>query len=176
MHVSKLNRIYCADLFLLAPLIRSPSRPPGLSVGSTAPTQLLPLSVKMAGSPVLAVTGPEVGASALRSPVTPAKRYPASGSTISAPIPTVYKYIRNKAGVVGTITNPAGITSTITDNDVATIGSSRARYLDVHGYGSDEIAHIVDAFHRATDVHEFTALAEECGMAFTELEWFWSLS
>ena len=176
MHTSKLNHIYCADLFLSVPLVRSPSRPPGLSVGPTAPTQNLPLSVKMAGSPVLAATGPGVGASILQSPVTPAKRYPASGSTTPAPIPTVYKYIRNKAGIVGTITNPAGITSTITNDDVATIGSSRAQYLNVHGYGSDEIAHIVDAFRRATDVHGFTALAGECGMALAELEWFWSLS
>ena len=88
----------------------------------------------------------------------------------------VYKYIRNKAGIIGTITNPAGITSNITRDVVAAIGSTRVEYLDAHGFGSDEIASIVDAVHEATSVHEFTALAAGCGMAYTELAWFWNLS
>jgi len=88
----------------------------------------------------------------------------------------VYKYIRNKAGVVGTITNLAGVTSNITEDVITTIGSSRAEYLNVHGFGSNEIAHIVDAFRRATGVHEFTILAAGCGMAIMELEWFWAIS
>jgi hypothetical protein len=88
----------------------------------------------------------------------------------------VYKHIRKQAGVVGSITNPAGITSNITEDDVATLGEFRAKYLDAHGFEPAEIACIVDAFGTATDIHEFTALAVRSGMALMELEWFWDLS
>ena len=104
------------------------------------------------------------------------QRRPASGTITSAPAPTVYKYIRNKAGIVGSITNPAGVTSNITDDVITTIGSPRAKYLDAHGFDSDVVACIADAFDKATNVREFTALAAGYGMAYTELEWFWTLS
>lgn len=108
--------------------------------------------------------------------ISPKQRHPVRGPATLAPAPVVYKYIRNKAGVVGTITNPAGIISNVTEDIVTAVGLSCAGYLDAHGFGSDEISCIVGAFHRATNVQEFTALAAGYGMAYTELEWFWSLS
>ena len=113
-----------------------------------------------------------------RSPssVPTVEHNPASGSIHGPlPLPTVYKYIRNRAGIVGAVTNPAGVTSNITEDIVASLGEPRAGYLDSHGFGPDEIAYIVDAFRRATSVRDFTALAAGCGMAFMELEWFWGL-
>ena len=96
-----------------------------------------------------------------------------ASDSLSGPLPTVYKYIRNHAGVIGTITNPAGITSNITAYTIATVGEFRAEYLDAHGFGPGEIERIVGAFDTASSIHEFTALAAGNGMAFTELEWFW---
>jgi hypothetical protein len=94
----------------------------------------------------------------------------------SAPTPSVYKYMRSAIGVVGTITDPSGITSNITNHIIDTVGSSRAAYLDAHGFGCAEIEHISDAYDAATDVQGFVSLAIGHGMAVTELEWFWDLS
>ena len=108
--------------------------------------------------------------------VSIAKRNTASGSTSgSTSLPTVYKYIRNQTGVVGTITNPAGITSNTTAYTIATVGEFRAEYLDTHGFGPGEIERIVKAFDTASSIHKFTALAAGNGMALMELEWFWRL-
>ena len=87
----------------------------------------------------------------------------------------IYKYIRNVAGTVGTITDRSGILSHITDEDFNILGDIRARYLDSHGYGSAELAKIVSAFEGATNMDEFISCTEGCGMSIVELEWFWSI-
>lgn len=86
----------------------------------------------------------------------------------------VYKYIRNAAGTVGTIHDPAGVLSHITEHQTAYLGDTRARYLDSHGYGAMEIEKIVSAFGSSC-VEEFVSSAEGCGMSVVELEWFWSV-
>lgn len=86
----------------------------------------------------------------------------------------VYKYIRNIAGTVGTITDRSGVLSLITTEDCRILGDVRARYLDSHGYGAMEIVKIVSAFDAPT-IEEFVARAEGCGMSIVELEWFWCL-
>ena len=84
----------------------------------------------------------------------------------------VYKYIRNIAGTVGTITDRSGVLSHLTTEDYRVLGDARARYLDSHGYGVAEIVKVVSAFDAPT-VKEFIARAEGCGMSIVELEWFW---
>jgi len=121
-------------------------------------------------------TGPSTRSTALKDPMIRSQYHPAGSTIPSTPIPTVYKYIRNRSGVVGAITNPAGVTSSVTEDDIAIIGSSRAEYLNAHGFGPDVIACIVDAFQSVTEVHEFISLTAGCGMAVMELEWFWALS
>lgn len=86
----------------------------------------------------------------------------------------VYKYIRNIAGTVGTITDRSGVLSHITTEDCRVLGDIRARYLDSHGYGIVEIMRVVSAFDAPT-VEEFVSRAEGCGMSIVELEWFWGL-
>lgn len=87
----------------------------------------------------------------------------------------IYKYIRNIAGTVGTITDGAGVLSHITTEDYMVLGDVRATYLDSHGYGAVEVIKIVSAFD-ATSVEEFVSRAEGCGMSIAELEWFWALA
>ena len=85
----------------------------------------------------------------------------------------VYKYIRNIAGTVGTITNQSGVLSNVTDEDFEILGDIHTRYLDSHGYGSAELVKIVSAFEAATSVEDFISHTEGCGMSIVELEWFW---
>lgn len=134
------------------------------------------VSVKAEESHIPTTTRPNIRSPTPRDPTTTMRHHQTSGASTSALTPTVYKYIRNKAGVIGSITNPAGVVSSITDDVTAVIGSSHAEYLDAHGFGFDEVEHIVDAFYTAINIHEFTSLAAGCGMAVVELEWFWALS
>ena len=101
------------------------------------------------------------------------------------PIPTtslvrkptsIYKYIRGAAGVVGTITDPSGIDSTIHGDVENLIGAMRAQYLDAHGYGREAVEVITDAYQSARTVEDFITLASGCGMAVVELQWFWEFS
>jgi len=190
----KLHPIHYAGLSLLASILRSPLRPLGLSASlnhiqnqgelchgpNVQPCVSLPItitaSVKMEELHVPATAGQNTRFPTPMTQTPPIQRYPASGPISLAQTHVVYKYIRNKAGIVGTITNPAGVTSNITEEVINAIGSSRAEYLDAHGFGSDETASITRAFCKATSIREFTALAAGYGMAYTELEWFWSLS
>ena len=88
----------------------------------------------------------------------------------------VYKFIRGAAGVVGSITNPAGVTPTdLSDIEIA-VGEMRAKYLDAHGYGMDAIQTIADAYRSAREVEDFVSQASGCGMSVAELEWFWECS
>ena len=88
----------------------------------------------------------------------------------------VYKYIRGAAGVVGSITNPTGVTPIdLSDIEIA-VGKMRAKYLDAHGYGMDTILAIADAYRSAKDVEDFVSQASGCGMSVVELEWFWEFS
>ena len=90
--------------------------------------------------------------------------------------PIIYKYIRGAAGVVGSITNPAGVTPIdLSDIEIA-VGEMRAKYLDAHGYGMDAIQTIADAYQAAKDVEDFVSQASGCGMLVVELEWFWEVS
>ncbi|KAF9778471.1 hypothetical protein BJ322DRAFT_1114295 [Thelephora terrestris] len=91
-----------------------------------------------------------------------------------APARPIYKFIRNIAGTVGTITDRSGVLLHITAEDHSVLGHARAMYLDAHGYGVVEISKIVSAFDAPT-IDEFIARAEGCGMAIVELEWFWAL-
>ena len=86
----------------------------------------------------------------------------------------VYKYIRNIAGTVGSITDRCGVLSNITEEDHLVLGTLRASYLDSHGYGSREAMQIVSAFDALT-IEEFISRTEGCGMSIVELEWFWCL-
>lgn len=86
----------------------------------------------------------------------------------------VYKYIRNIAGTVRTITDRAGVIPNVTGEDYLVLGDVRATYLNLHGYGTAEIAKIISAFD-ATSVEEFVSRAEGCGMSIVKLEWFWGL-
>ena len=52
----------------------------------------------------------------------------------------------------------------------------RAKYLDAHGYGTDAIQTIADAYQTAKDMEDFVSQASGCGMSVTELEWFWECS
>lgn len=56
------------------------------------------------------------------------------------------------------------------------IGEMRAQYLDVHGYGTEAVRTIVEAYQSATTVEEFVSDAYGCGMSVVELEWFWKFS
>ncbi|KAF9786213.1 hypothetical protein BJ322DRAFT_1108069 [Thelephora terrestris] len=90
--------------------------------------------------------------------------------------PIVYKYIRGAAGVVGSITDPTGVTSInykVTENAV---GGMCAKYLDAHGYGKDAIRTIADTYQSAIDMEDFVSCASGCGMLVMELEWFWEFS
>jgi len=90
--------------------------------------------------------------------------------------PIIYKYIRSAAGVVGSITNPTGVTPIdLSDIEIA-VGEMRAKYLDAHGYGTDAIQTIADAYQTAKDVEDFVSQASGCGMSVVELEWFWEVS
>lgn len=180
----------------LGPLFRGVPRPPGLLASPVTPTRAkgslsqrqeawvrtnyLFLSVRpKVEEPYTSTSLTGTGLNTQSSTLAPTIRRntaSCSGLVTSPQAPTVYKYIRNKAGVVGTITNPAGISSNITEDVIATLGESRAGYLDAHGFGPEEIMCIVDAFSRATSIDKFTALAAGSGMALTELEWFWGLS
>ena len=88
----------------------------------------------------------------------------------------MYKYIRGTAGVVGSITDPSGIDSTICRDTESLVGTTRAKYLDVHGYGREAVEMITGAYQSAGTVEDFVALANGCGMAVVELRWFWELS
>ena len=101
--------------------------------------------------------------------------YPVPTTSVRKPT-SVYKYIRGTAGVVGSITDPSGIDSTICEDIKNIIGVMRTQYLDVHGYGREAVEAIADAYQSASTVEDFVALANGCGMAVVELEWFWELS
>ena len=88
----------------------------------------------------------------------------------------MYKYIRGAAGVVGSITDPTGVTPTDLSEIEIAVGEMRANYLDAHGYGMDAIQTIADAYQSAKDVEDFVSRASGCGMSVVELEWFWEVS
>ena len=88
----------------------------------------------------------------------------------------MYKYIRGVAGVVGNITDPSGMDSTICNDTENVVGRMRAEYLNVHGYGKETVEIIIDAYQSASTVEQFVDLVGGCGMAVVELEWFWELS
>ena len=90
--------------------------------------------------------------------------------------PTVYKYIRGAAGVVGSITNPAGVTLIDLSNVENTVGGMRAKYFDAHSYGMDAMQTITDAYQSANDMEDFISRASGCGMSVAELEWSWEFS
>ena len=87
----------------------------------------------------------------------------------------IYKYIRNIAGTVGTITDRSGVLSHVSAEDYRVLGYLRASYLDSHGYGAAEVDKIVLAFDAPT-IEEFVARSEGSGMSIVELEWFWALN
>ena len=90
--------------------------------------------------------------------------------------PRVYKYIWGGAGVVGTITDPSGVTLIDLTEVENIVGGMRARYLDVHGYGMEVLQIIMNAYQSASTMEEFVSEAHGCGMTIVELEWFWELS
>ena len=120
-------------------------------------------------------TGHWQGSSTL-TPKKPLVRHSTPTTIASASTPSIYKHVRNATGVVGMITDPSGITSNVTNHIINTVGASRAAYLDAHGFGPTEIRCLSNAYDTATDVGHFVSLAAGCGMAVTELEWFWALS
>ena len=103
-------------------------------------------------------------------------RHSTPAAVVSVSTPRVYKYIRNAVGVVGTITDPSGITSNIPSHVFHAIGQPHAAYLDSHGYGTTEIECLSNAYNTTADIDDFVSLAAECGMMVMELEWFWALS
>lgn len=104
------------------------------------------------------------------------RRHPPPQPQPSSSIPTVFKYIRSSAGIVGTITDPSGVTSINLSEAENIVGAMRAKYLDVHGYGEDVIETILDSYQSSTTVEEFVSGACGCGMTIVELEWFWQLT
>jgi len=105
-----------------------------------------------------------------------ARYYPVPTTSLVRKPTAVYKYIRGTEGVVGSITDPSGVDSTIHEDIENIIGTMRAQYLDVHGYRKEAVEVIIDAYQSANTAEDFVALAGGCGMAVVELEWFWELS
>jgi len=102
---------------------------------------------------------------------SPLSRYSGQPDSPSKP---VYKYIRNVAGVVGTIHDQSGVFPQLLDDHYMLLGDTRATYLESHGYGTAEVARIVRAF-TTYNLEEFITQAAGCGMSEAELEWFWNL-